>query len=95
MIPWQKIENLKLITFSEEHLEELQKKQEVKKEEIKKLSGFKIFPTRVFEQFRENTMAKLSSDGSIDLSLFDKTKIARWKRKKKKTLKSGIYILLA
>ena len=30
----KKIENLKLITFSEEHLEELQKKQEVKKEEI-------------------------------------------------------------
>lgn len=58
------------------------------------MSEFKIFPTRVFEKFRENTMAKLSSDGSIDLSLFDKTKIARWK-KKKKTLKSGIYILLS
>ena len=29
-------------------------------------------------------MAKLSSDGLIDLSLFDKTKIARWKEKKKK-----------
>ena len=28
-------------------------------------------------------MAKLSSDGLIDLSLFDKTKIARWKEKKK------------
>ena len=50
------------------------------------MSEFKIFPTRVFEQFRENTMAKLSSDGSIDLSLFDKTKIARWKEKKKKPL---------
>lgn len=47
------------------------------------MSEFKIFPTRVFEKFRENTMAKLSSDGSIDLSLFDKTKIARWKKKKK------------
>lgn len=93
MIPWKKIENLKLITFSEEHLEELQKKQEVKKEEIYKLSEFKIFPGRVFKQFRENTMAKLLSDGSIDLSLFDKTKITRWK--KKNTLKSGIYILLA
>ena len=58
------------------------------------MSEFKIFPTRVFEKFTENTMAKLSSDGSIDLSLFDKTKIARWK-KKKKTLKSGIYILLS
>ena len=32
--PDKKIENVKLITFSEEHLEELQKKQEVKKEEI-------------------------------------------------------------
>lgn len=48
------------------------------------MSEFKIFPTRVFEKFRENTMAKLSSDGLIDLSLFDKTKIARWKEKKKK-----------
>ena len=78
----KKIENLKLITFSEEHLEEFQKKQEVKKEEIYKLLEFKIFPARVFVQFRKNTMAKLLSDGSINLSLFDKTKIARWKKKK-------------
>ena len=36
-------------------------------------------------------MAKLSSDGSIDLSLFDKTKIARWKGKKKKKPLNQVY----
>ena len=87
-IPRQEIENLKLkdvigeeISFIEEQIEELRKKHEIKKEEIYKLSKFKIFSARVFEQFSGNTTSKLSNEGSVDLTLFNRAKIARWKKK--------------
>jgi hypothetical protein len=82
------IENLKLkdvvgeeISFTEEQIEELKKKQEIKKEEIYKPSKFKKISARVLEQLCGNTTTKLSSEGNIDITLFDKTKVARWKKK--------------
>jgi hypothetical protein len=45
------------------------------------LSKFKIFSTRVFEQFCGNTTAKLLNEGKIDITLFDKAKVhLQWRK---------------
>ena len=40
-----------------------------------------MFSARVFEKYSGNTTSQLSSDGHVDIALFDKQKVARWKKK--------------
>ena len=68
-------------TFTDEELAKFEKMQEVAVPEIYKLSKFNFFSARVFEQYSGNTQVKWSEEGNIDISFFDKKKVAIWKKK--------------
>ena len=87
-IPQDELDNIRLkdviggeATFTESELAKFEKMQTLSIPQIYKLPKFKFFSARVFEQYCGNTKAQLSSDGKVDIALFDKKKIARWKQK--------------
>ena len=69
------------ITLSESELSRFEKLQTLSIPEIYKVSRFNFFSARVFEHYGGNTKAQFSSEGKIDIPLFNKRKIARWKEK--------------
>lgn len=70
------------INFSNEQLQNLEKfKYAINKENIYKYSRFQIFSHRIFEQFSGNTTAQCTEEGTMEIPLFDKKKIERWRKK--------------
>ena len=87
-VPSDELENIRLkdvvgeeVSFTEDELARFEKMKQLPIPAIYKISRFNFFSARVFEQYSGNTKAQFSNDGKIDIPLFDKRKIARWKAK--------------
>ena len=87
-VPSDELENIRLkdvvgeeVSFTEDELARFEKMRQLPIPAIYKISRFNFFSARVFEQYSGNTKAQFSNDGKIDIPLFDKRKIARWKAK--------------
>jgi hypothetical protein len=67
--------------FSPEDIENIARTQQIKRSQIYKVSRFNFFNRRIIESFTGNTTANLSSAGRVDIPIFSKEKVRRWKNK--------------